>query len=186
MSRRIKTSKGKEDNILTLPSELRIKILGYLSPHQLAQLGILSRAWQHYVNVKLNVLWWNWCMEYFWESSSRPKAMGKADQRKDWRLLYLEAHLGKELGSVARPIRKSNENRPGLAKPWQHIKEPSIEVPAEAVPLSHHSNHNKVKPWSLNGRNKIEMREYYKSIRSKPKWKKPNHDSSRLDFLWDD
>ncbi|KAK9728898.1 hypothetical protein K7432_000721 [Basidiobolus ranarum] len=126
-------------------------------------------------------------MEYFWERSSRPRAMGKIDRRKDWRLVYLESHLGKELGSVTtQPVSRSNDNRPGLAKPWQHFEETPIEVPAEPIPLSHHSNHNKVKPWSLKGRNKVEMREYYKSIRSKPKWKKSDHCSSRLDFLWEE
>jgi len=58
-------------DFFALPTELRLRILLYLEPRELAGLVRVCKRWRSLAHT--NRIWWLHCMRHFWEPGDRPK-----------------------------------------------------------------------------------------------------------------
>jgi len=58
-------------DFFALPTELRLRILLYLEPHELAGLVRVCKRWRSLAHT--NRVWWLHCMRHFWDPENRPK-----------------------------------------------------------------------------------------------------------------
>ncbi|KAF9162450.1 hypothetical protein DFQ26_003537 [Actinomortierella ambigua] len=120
-------------------------------------------------------------------SVDKIKAMRRSDRKKNWCKIYVDSILRgiEEDKPASRRQRDSATGNVPLAKPVAKFQTITLNAPLP-------------EPEELQGReavtqNKIEKRAYYKSIRAKPKGKKPGQDShsshermERSDLHWEE
>ncbi|KAL1918692.1 uncharacterized protein VTP21DRAFT_2714 [Calcarisporiella thermophila] len=148
------------DFLSKLPLELSLRILVYLPPQTLCLASAVSRQWRRIVDLELNFFWWNLCMERFWEPTSRPASMTRADKKRGWRQVWVEVWA-----------QESTKNT--KKKPVSRISK--FAPPSAETAGNHNHKHLRWSKWDNRLMTKDELRQYYKSVRSKPKGKKPVH-----------
>jgi len=97
---------------------------------------------------EINRLWWNLAMNELWHVNSRPKQMSKIDKKKRWKTEY--AHLA--------PSYKMS-----LIEAQNRAKKEKKKIEIATV---------KERQWGRPEMTKEELRQFYKSIRSKPRNKR--------------
>ncbi|RUS17895.1 hypothetical protein BC937DRAFT_89369 [Endogone sp. FLAS-F59071] len=146
------------DPLRHLPLELTHKILLLLTSRQLCTVCSVSRRWKKVVHVDLNPYWWGLCMERFWVEHARPKCMTKVDKKRDWKKVWVDVLKKESAGIMGQGLFETEEEG---SESWRQSSLRNNEI---AVPR-----------WDDRPATKLEMRAHYKSIRPKPKGKKPEH-----------
>lgn len=124
------------------PRAVWVVLMSYLDANDLLAISQLSTKWRQFCakNAELNFFWWNYCMNAWYEKSSRPTKMSTQDKKKDWKAAAL---------SVGGP--------PGPRR--------ELVLQKEKDPDKKHDHSF----WDTGPTTKEQWRAHYKGIRSKPK-----------------
>eukprot|EP01110_Echinostelium_bisporum_P004942 TRINITY_DN2220_c1_g1_i1.p1 TRINITY_DN2220_c1_g1~~TRINITY_DN2220_c1_g1_i1.p1 ORF type:complete len:162 (+),score=23.06 TRINITY_DN2220_c1_g1_i1:140-625(+) len=141
--------------IISLSNPLIVRIFSFLGPRDIVRMSKTSQQMKKISASKpMDVIWWKHCMRKWYTPDQIPKVMPK--KKADWKHMYFTVgSTEEELATAGPPVNNSISRK----KLLEQQKEEEERQKA-----------NEVKEPT-----KEEMRMYYKSVRSKPKDKRPQH-----------
>lgn len=126
-------------------------------------------------------MWWKICMDEWFVKGAAPKKMTNKDKKKNWKEAFFHRATPNAEGEASQSVREQQwkndlamKIRRGEINPlnWNPFDESSDNDSDNSTNAENVGGKSK---WLKEGKSHDEWRSYYKSVRAKPKGKKPTH-----------
>lgn len=163
-----------QDPLSALPLAALRRIFEYLRPRDLCLVERICTSWRDLPSKEeKNRLWWRHVMRETWDEGCAPTAMGRAEKKKLWKDEYA--------ANIAPKLRQPFVKRQAalLISRKAKVNAEQDQDEDDSLPEAE---------WGSPPKDKVTMRTYYKSIRSKPKNKRAKggmRTHTVEDYTWD-